>query len=90
MSAISMNTWRQSLAKGGVSWSPLTAPPDHLSVCPQTSQATCLSVTDELIFCGCADGTVRAFSPVNLHFLCTLPRPHCLGADIAGMVDARY
>uniref|UniRef100_A0A671TTI9 Mitogen-activated protein kinase binding protein 1 n=1 Tax=Sparus aurata TaxID=8175 RepID=A0A671TTI9_SPAAU len=54
----------------------------------RTSQATCLSVTDELIFCGCSDGTVRAFSPVNLHFLCTLPRPHCLGADIASMVDA--
>ncbi|XP_034050708.1 mitogen-activated protein kinase-binding protein 1 isoform X2 [Thalassophryne amazonica] len=53
-----------------------------------TSQATCLSVTDELIFCGCSDGTVRAFSPVNLNFLCTLPRPHCLGADIASMVDA--
>ncbi|XP_070835668.1 mitogen-activated protein kinase-binding protein 1 isoform X2 [Chaetodon trifascialis] len=53
-----------------------------------TSQATCLSVTDELIFCGCSDGTVRAFSPVSLHFLCTLPRPHCLGADIATMVDA--
>ncbi|CAG5866970.1 unnamed protein product [Menidia menidia] len=52
------------------------------------SQATCLSVTDEFIFCGCSDGTVRAFSPVNLHFLCTLPRPHCLGADIASMVDA--
>ncbi|KAG7238068.1 hypothetical protein INR49_031422 [Caranx melampygus] len=54
----------------------------------RTSQATCLSVTDELIFCGCSDGTVRAFSPVNLHFLCTLPRPHFLGADIANMVDA--
>ncbi|XP_072221394.1 mitogen-activated protein kinase-binding protein 1 isoform X2 [Leuresthes tenuis] len=53
-----------------------------------TSQATCLSVTDEFIFCGCSDGTVRAFSPVNLHFLCTLPRPHSLGADIASMVDA--
>ncbi|KAK1875505.1 Mitogen-activated protein kinase-binding protein 1 [Dissostichus eleginoides] len=52
------------------------------------SQATSLSVTDELIFCGCSDGTVRAFSPVNLHFLCTLPRPHCLGADIASMTDA--
>uniref|UniRef100_A0A4W6FBF5 Mitogen-activated protein kinase binding protein 1 n=1 Tax=Lates calcarifer TaxID=8187 RepID=A0A4W6FBF5_LATCA len=54
----------------------------------RTSQATCLSVTDELIFCGCSDGTVRAFSPLNLHFLCTLPRPHSLGADIASMVDA--
>ncbi|XP_037550947.1 mitogen-activated protein kinase-binding protein 1 [Nematolebias whitei] len=54
----------------------------------RASQATCLSVTDEFIFCGCSDGTVRAFSPVNLHFLCTLPRPHCLGADIASMVNA--
>ncbi|XP_047201020.1 mitogen-activated protein kinase-binding protein 1 isoform X3 [Girardinichthys multiradiatus] len=53
-----------------------------------TSQATCLSVTEDFIFCGCSDGTVRAFSPVNLHFLCTLPRPHCLGADIASVVDA--
>ncbi|XP_069391275.1 mitogen-activated protein kinase-binding protein 1 isoform X2 [Paralichthys olivaceus] len=53
-----------------------------------TSQATCLSLTDELIFCGCSDGTVRAFSPVNLHFICTLPRPHPLGADITSMVDA--
>uniref|UniRef100_A0A4W6FE48 Mitogen-activated protein kinase binding protein 1 n=1 Tax=Lates calcarifer TaxID=8187 RepID=A0A4W6FE48_LATCA len=52
------------------------------------TSATCLSVTDELIFCGCSDGTVRAFSPLNLHFLCTLPRPHSLGADIASMVDA--
>ncbi|XP_056282358.1 mitogen-activated protein kinase-binding protein 1 isoform X2 [Pseudoliparis swirei] len=52
------------------------------------SQATCLSVTDELIFCGCSDGTVRAFSPVSLHFLCTMPRPHCLGVDLASMVDA--
>ncbi|XP_076022162.1 mitogen-activated protein kinase-binding protein 1 [Genypterus blacodes] len=53
----------------------------------RVSQATCLSVTDELIFCGCSGGTVRAFSPVNLHFLFTLPRPHCLGADIASIVD---
>uniref|UniRef100_A0A1A8V9E4 Mitogen-activated protein kinase binding protein 1 n=1 Tax=Nothobranchius furzeri TaxID=105023 RepID=A0A1A8V9E4_NOTFU len=54
----------------------------------RTAQATCLSVTEEFIFCGCSDGTVRAFSPVNLHFLCTLPRPHSLGTDIATMVNA--
>ncbi|XP_077394501.1 mitogen-activated protein kinase-binding protein 1 isoform X2 [Festucalex cinctus] len=52
------------------------------------SQATCLCVTDELIFCGCSDGAVRAFSPHTLHFLCTLPRPHFLGADVAAMTDA--
>ncbi|XP_057715506.1 mitogen-activated protein kinase-binding protein 1 isoform X1 [Corythoichthys intestinalis] len=52
------------------------------------SQATCLCVTDELIFCGCSDGTVRAFSPHSLHFLCTLPRPHFLGADVAAVTNA--
>ncbi|XP_077476735.1 mitogen-activated protein kinase-binding protein 1 [Stigmatopora argus] len=52
------------------------------------SQATCLCVTDELIFCGCSDGAVRAFSPHTLHFLCTLPRPHFLGADVAAMTKA--
>ncbi|KAK6304673.1 hypothetical protein J4Q44_G00252590 [Coregonus suidteri] len=56
----------------------------------RTNQATSLSVTDELIFCGCADGTVRAFSPINLHFICTLPRPHCLGTDIATVVEASH
>ncbi|XP_053700967.1 mitogen-activated protein kinase-binding protein 1 isoform X1 [Synchiropus splendidus] len=51
-------------------------------------QATCLCVTDDFIFCGCSDGTVRAFSPVDLHFLCTLPRPHHLGADVGGFTEA--
>ncbi|XP_028834005.1 LOW QUALITY PROTEIN: mitogen-activated protein kinase-binding protein 1 [Denticeps clupeoides] len=55
-----------------------------------TGLATSLSVTEELVFCGCADGTVRAFSPVNLHFICTLPRPHSLGTDIATVVDASH
>ncbi|XP_077586847.1 mitogen-activated protein kinase-binding protein 1-like isoform X2 [Stigmatopora nigra] len=52
------------------------------------SQATCLCVTDELIFCGCSDGVVRAFSPHSLHYLCTLPCPHFLGADVAAMTKA--
>ncbi|XP_061093161.1 mitogen-activated protein kinase-binding protein 1 isoform X2 [Conger conger] len=56
----------------------------------RTSLATSLSVTEELIFCGCADGTVRAFSPVNLHFICTLPRPHSLGTDIATLTEASH
>lgn len=55
----------------------------------QTGLATALSVTEDMIFCGCADGTVRAFNPVNLHFICTLPRPHSLGMDIATVTDAR-
>ncbi|XP_066525268.1 mitogen-activated protein kinase-binding protein 1 isoform X2 [Hoplias malabaricus] len=56
----------------------------------RTGLATSLSVTEELIFCGCADGTVRAFSPVNLHFICTLPRPHSLGTDIASVTEASH
>ncbi|XP_063040492.1 mitogen-activated protein kinase-binding protein 1 isoform X2 [Engraulis encrasicolus] len=56
----------------------------------RTTMATSLSVTEDLIFCGCADGTVRAFSPINLHFICTLPRPHSLGTDIATVVEASH
>uniref|UniRef100_A0A8B9KZ12 Mitogen-activated protein kinase binding protein 1 n=1 Tax=Astyanax mexicanus TaxID=7994 RepID=A0A8B9KZ12_ASTMX len=56
----------------------------------RTGLATSLSVTEDLIFCGCADGTVRAFSPINLHFICTLPRPHSLGTDIATVTEASH
>lgn len=53
-----------------------------------TTVAHCISVTQEYIFCGCADGTVRLFNPSNLHFLSTLPRPHALGTDIASITEA--
>ncbi|XP_009959395.1 PREDICTED: mitogen-activated protein kinase-binding protein 1, partial [Leptosomus discolor] len=62
--------------------------------------ANCISVNHDYIFCGCADGTVRIFNPLNLHFVTTLPKPHFLGTDIAsvteasrlfsGMADAKY
>ncbi|XP_026085579.1 mitogen-activated protein kinase-binding protein 1-like isoform X3 [Carassius auratus] len=55
-----------------------------------TSTATSLSVSEDLIFCGCADGTVRAFSPTDLHFICTLPHPHSLGTDIAAVTEASH
>ncbi|XP_026142279.1 mitogen-activated protein kinase-binding protein 1 isoform X1 [Carassius auratus] len=55
-----------------------------------TSMATSLSVSEDLIFCGCADGTVRVFSPTDLHFICTLPRPHSLGTDIATVTEASH
>lgn len=55
----------------------------------RTTVAHCISVTQEYIFCGCADGTVRLFNPSNLHFLSTLPRPHALGTDIASITEAR-
>lgn len=50
---------------------------------PQTSSASCLVVTDDLIFCGCSDGVVRVFRPSNLQYITTLPRPHRLGVDLA-------
>ncbi|XP_016342738.1 mitogen-activated protein kinase-binding protein 1-like isoform X3 [Sinocyclocheilus anshuiensis] len=55
-----------------------------------TSMATSLSVSEDLIFCGCADGTVRAFSPTDLHFIYTLPHPHSLGTDIATVTEASH
>ncbi|NXE46998.1 MABP1 protein, partial [Casuarius casuarius] len=70
-----------------------------VSSCP-TTVANCISVNHDYIFCGCADGTVRIFNPLNLHFVTTLPKPHFLGTDIAsvteasrlfsGMADAKY
>lgn len=57
---------------------------------PQTTVANCISVNHDYIFCGCADGTVRIFNPLNLHFVTTLPKPHCLGTDIASVTEARY
>ncbi|XP_051723253.1 mitogen-activated protein kinase-binding protein 1 isoform X2 [Ctenopharyngodon idella] len=56
----------------------------------RTSMATSLSVSEDLIFCGCADGTVRAFSPADLNFICTLPHPHSLGTDIAAVTEASH
>ncbi|XP_067152572.1 mitogen-activated protein kinase-binding protein 1 [Apteryx mantelli] len=66
----------------------------------RTTVANCISVNHDYIFCGCADGTVRIFNPLNLHFVTTLPKPHFLGTDIAsvteasrlfsGMADAKY
>ncbi|XP_036301090.1 mitogen-activated protein kinase-binding protein 1 isoform X1 [Pipistrellus kuhlii] len=53
-----------------------------------TTVAYCISVSQDYIFCGCADGTVRLFNPSNLHFLSTLPRPHALGTDIASVTEA--
>uniref|UniRef100_A0A667WXL1 WD repeat domain 62 n=1 Tax=Myripristis murdjan TaxID=586833 RepID=A0A667WXL1_9TELE len=48
----------------------------------KTASASCLAVSEAYIFCGCADGTVRVFSPANLQYISTLPRPHRLGVDL--------
>uniref|UniRef100_A0A8C1Q4R7 WD repeat domain 62 n=1 Tax=Cyprinus carpio TaxID=7962 RepID=A0A8C1Q4R7_CYPCA len=49
----------------------------------KTTSAQCLSVSETFVFCGCADGTVRVFSPQDLHYITTLHRPHCLGVDVS-------
>uniref|UniRef100_A0AAX7SIN5 Mitogen-activated protein kinase binding protein 1 n=1 Tax=Astatotilapia calliptera TaxID=8154 RepID=A0AAX7SIN5_ASTCA len=49
-----------------------------------------LSLSEHMIFCGCADGTVRAFRPADLHFVCTLPWPHPLGSDVSSMTEASH
>ncbi|XP_061668123.1 mitogen-activated protein kinase-binding protein 1-like [Syngnathoides biaculeatus] len=56
----------------------------------QTSMAQSLSLSSDRIFCSCADGTVRVFSPLDLRFVCTLPRPHPLGADVASVTQASH
>ncbi|XP_067364332.1 WD repeat-containing protein 62 isoform X1 [Channa argus] len=48
----------------------------------KTSSASCLAVSEDFIFCGCADGVIRVFSPSNLQYITTLPRPHRLGVDL--------
>ncbi|XP_052471939.1 WD repeat-containing protein 62 isoform X2 [Carassius gibelio] len=49
----------------------------------KTTSAQCLSVSEAFVFCGCADGTVRVFSPQDLRYISTLHRPHCLGVDVS-------
>lgn len=42
-----------------------------------------MSVGENYIFVGCADGIVRCFDPSTLHFVTTLPRTHYLGVDVS-------
>ncbi|XP_042653178.1 WD repeat-containing protein 62 isoform X2 [Tyto alba] len=44
--------------------------------------ANCLCLSEELIFCGCADGTVRIFQARDMRYLSDLPKPHPLGVDV--------
>ncbi|XP_041850150.1 WD repeat-containing protein 62 isoform X2 [Melanotaenia boesemani] len=48
----------------------------------KTSSASCLAVSEDFIFCGCAAGVIRVFSPSGLQYITTLPRPHRLGVDV--------
>lgn len=56
----------------------------------QTTSANCVTVGENFIFIGCAEGIVRCFSPVTLQFITTLPRTHYLGVDVAQGLSIRY
>ncbi|XP_041797432.1 WD repeat-containing protein 62 isoform X3 [Chelmon rostratus] len=53
----------------------------------KTSSASCLVVSADFVFCGCADGVIRVFSPSNLQYISTLHRPHRLGVDLTQSVQ---
>lgn len=57
----------------------------------RTDAAYCLSLSRDYICVGCSDSVIRCFRPNTLEFVCTLPRPHFLGLDIAkGFTMRRY
>uniref|UniRef100_A0A3P9N2M7 WD repeat domain 62 n=1 Tax=Poecilia reticulata TaxID=8081 RepID=A0A3P9N2M7_POERE len=47
-----------------------------------TAAASGLAVSEDWVFCGCADGVIRVFRPADLQYVGTLPRPHRLGVDL--------
>ncbi|XP_046912235.2 WD repeat domain 62 isoform X2 [Dermatophagoides farinae] len=49
----------------------------------KTESANCLTISHNYICVGCAQGVIRCFRPRTLEFVCSLPRPHQLGIDIA-------
>ncbi|XP_051900026.1 mitogen-activated protein kinase-binding protein 1-like [Pristis pectinata] len=53
----------------------------------KTSAANCISATQDFIFCGCSNGTLKLFNPVNLHFITNLPKPHYLGVNVASGIE---
>uniref|UniRef100_A0A3B3Z1J9 Anaphase-promoting complex subunit 4 WD40 domain-containing protein n=1 Tax=Poecilia mexicana TaxID=48701 RepID=A0A3B3Z1J9_9TELE len=52
----------------------------------KTAAASGLVVSEDWVFCGCADGVIRVFRPANLQYVGTLPRPHRLGVDLTRSV----
>ncbi|XP_035215773.1 mitogen-activated protein kinase-binding protein 1-like isoform X2 [Stegodyphus dumicola] len=56
----------------------------------RTTSANSISVGENLIFIGCAEGVIRCFNPYSLNFISTLPKPHVLGIDVAkGLVGSK-
>ncbi|XP_075239234.1 uncharacterized protein LOC142334804 isoform X4 [Convolutriloba macropyga] len=55
-----------------------------------TSAAHCLSVGKKYIYCGCANGSIRVFEVLSLDYLCTFPKPHFLGAQVAACTESAH
>ncbi|XP_059807020.1 mitogen-activated protein kinase-binding protein 1-like isoform X1 [Hypanus sabinus] len=53
----------------------------------KTSAANCIFATQDFIFCGCSNGTLKLFNSVNLRFITNLPKPHYLGLDVAAGIE---
>ncbi len=45
----------------------------------KVDKAICCSITNDHLFCGCADGIIRVFAPKTLEHVLTLPKPPPLG-----------
>uniref|UniRef100_A0A8C3GN33 WD repeat domain 62 n=1 Tax=Cairina moschata TaxID=8855 RepID=A0A8C3GN33_CAIMO len=56
----------------------------------KVSLATCVCVSEELVFCGCDNGTVRIFQARDLRYLSDLPKPHPLGVDVTQAPQASF
>lgn len=49
----------------------------------RTTSTNGLTIGEQYIFVGCAEGIVRCFDPQTLRHITTLPRPHYLGVDVS-------
>ncbi|CAF1032879.1 unnamed protein product, partial [Didymodactylos carnosus] len=58
---------------------------EHRQMCAEKDlkeKANCLAIGDVYLIVGCSSGSVFIFSPQNLDYITSLPRPHFLGVDI--------
>lgn len=53
----------------------------HKWVDLRVTSANCMSLGDNIIVIGCANGVSRCFNTTELRFLKNLPKPHSLGVD---------
>ncbi|GAB1607476.1 WD repeat-containing protein 62-like [Argonauta hians] len=53
----------------------------------RAKNATGMSVGEDYVFIGCANGVIRVFDSHNLQFVASLPKPHYLGVDVSSAVN---